>query len=109
MACLALAATQPQQAHAEPGCSNWVKSGQWFGCGYEGEWGTLQGGINAGGGNHNLCVAPFRKGSNGYEWPDGWACGNTTVYYEHFALFRGFESFYNDGSAEVNGYVTWPA
>jgi len=106
LACLSVAAVQPQLAHAGSGCSGWVKPGHWFGCNEEGEWTLLGGGINAGGGNHQDCVNLFKYSGGTYTWPFEWRCGKGTIYGE-FPGGHGilFPAFYNNGSAEVNGYV----
>jgi hypothetical protein len=105
LACLSVAAVQPQLAHAS-GCSNWVKPGQWFGCGEGGEWSILGVAINAGGGNHHDCANLYAYSGGKYTWPFEWRCSSGTFYPEfptgHGLLYPAFD---NDGSAEVNGFV----
>ena len=106
LACLSVATVQPQLAHAGSGCSGWISPGHWFGCGEGGEWSILGPGINAGGGNHHDCANLFKYSGGKYEWPFEWRCSSGTFYPE-FPTGHGvlYPAFYNNGSAEVNGWI----
>jgi hypothetical protein len=105
LACLSVAAVKPQLAHAQ-GCSGWISPSHWFGCAEEGEYTILAVGINAGGGNHHDCGNVFKYSGGTYTWPFEWRCSSGTFYPE-FPGGHGLlhPAFYNDGSAEVNGFV----
>jgi hypothetical protein len=104
LACLSVAAVQPQLAHAS--CGGWISTGHWFGCGEGGEWSLVAGGINSGGGNHADCVDLFGISGGKEYFPFGWECGHNTIY-EEFPTGHGilYPAFYNSGSAEVNAFV----